>query len=120
MIRPTRRQASLALAIVAALCAAPAAALAAAPASDEYVLEIPGVRQTESGPVAGAATGDGDAGDGVQRGVVAEQDTPSTPLAALGDALAGFPAAFAVGLLALAAIVALAVSASRPTPHSPR
>ncbi len=55
MIRPTLREAWLAIAIVAALAAAPAAATAAVPASDEYVLEIPGVRQTDSGPVAGAA-----------------------------------------------------------------
>ena len=120
MICPTRRKAWLAIAIVAALTAAPTAASAAATASDEYVLEIPGVRQTDNGSVAGTTAPPNDAGDGVQRGVVGEQDAPSTPLAALGDALSAFPAAFAAGLLALAAIVALSVSSRPSTPHGTR
>jgi hypothetical protein len=123
MIRPTRRKAWLAIAIVAALSAVPAAASAAAPASDEYVLQFPGVRQTDSGPVADAnpAPATKDAGDGVQRGVVGEQETPSTPLGALGDAMTGLPVAFTVGLAALAAIVAaLALSRRRPIAPAPR
>lgn len=120
MIRPTQGKAWLAIAIVAALAAAPAAASAAAPASDEYVLEFPGVRQTDGGSVAGSTATPTDAGDGVQRGVVGEQNAPSTPLAAVGDALSAFPAAFAAGLLALAAIVALGISSRRPIPHGTR
>jgi hypothetical protein len=120
MIRPTLREAWLAIAIVAALTAAPAAATAAAPASDEYVLEIAGVRQTESGPVADATAPESARGDGIQGGVVGEQDPPATPLAALGDALAGLPAVFVAGLLALAALAALIVTRRNPTSHRSR
>ena len=119
MIRPTGTKAWLAIAIVAALSAVPAVASAAAPASDEYVLEIPGVRQTDTGPVANATPAT-DAGDGVQRGVVGEQETSSAPLAVLGDALSGFPVAYTVGLAALAAIAALGLSRRRPIVHGPR
>ena len=92
MDRPTRRKARLALAIVAALVAAAGRrpARAAAPADDEYVLEIPGVSQTESnvnedsGTIGTSARHDhgggrGGAGSGVQRGVVGEADAPADP-----------------------------------------
>jgi hypothetical protein len=110
----------LAVAIVAALCAVPATASADAPASDEYVLQVPGVRQTDSGPVADATPVVKNAGDDVQRGVVGEQEDPSTPLAALGDAFTGFPAAFTVGLAVLAAIAAFSLSRRRPIAHGTR
>src|SRR4029079_6695594 len=49
MDRPTRTKARLALAIVATLIAVPPpAATPAAPADDEYVLQFPGVSQTDS------------------------------------------------------------------------
>lgn len=108
MIRPTRWKAGLALAIVAALAAVPAApALAAPPAGDEYVLEIPGVRDNASGPVAAAPAASPTAGENVQRGVVGESDSPSSPLAALGDALGSIPASVLTGLIVL---LGLAVS----------
>jgi hypothetical protein len=118
MSNPTRK-ARLALAIVAALLALPtASASAAAPAGDEYVLEIPGVRQTDAGPVAAAEESGGGAG-GVQRGVVGENDPPASPLSALGDAIAAVPASLSV---AVAALLALALTAGRrrPVAHSSR
>ena len=122
MDRPTRRNARLALAIVATLVMLPIpAAMAAAPADDEYVLEIPGVSQTDSnvnqapahgGDGNGATTG----GSGIQRGVVGEADVPPTPLAAAGDALAGFPVSLLIGaaLLLVTAIGAAGVRRHRP------
>ena len=97
------------------------AAMAAAPADDEYVLEIPGVSQTDSnvnqapahgGDGNGATTG----GSGIQRGVVGETDATPTPLAAAGDALAALPASLLVGaaLLLVAALLAAGTRRRRP------
>lgn len=118
MNRPTRRKAWLALAIVAALTAVPAAAAAAPAAIDEYVLDLHGVRQVDSGPVAAAAAGAVDRGDDVQRGVVGEREAPPSPLASLGDTLGGLPPAIVVGLLALLGLLLLA--RPRPIPHAQR
>ena len=122
MDRPTRTKARLALAIVATLIVLPVpAATAAAPADDEYVLQFPGVSQTDSnvnqapahgGDGNGATTG----GSGIQRGVVGEADVPPTPLAAAGDALAGFPVSLLIGaaLLLVAALLAAGTRRRRP------
>ena len=122
MDRPTRRKARLALAIVATLVVLPApAATAAAPADDEYVLQYPGVSQTDSNvnqAPAPAHTGKSATagGSGIQRGVVGETDDPPTPLAAAGDALTGFPASLLIGaaLLLLTALFAVAVRRRQP------
>ena len=116
---PTRRKTRLAVAIVAALVAAPApAALAAAPAGDEYVLEIPGVRQTDAAVTQTAGSGAG--GDGIQRGVVGEIDTPATPLGALADTLTATPASIVAWLLALLAAAALVAIGRRPVVRGSR
>jgi hypothetical protein len=121
MNRPTRWKARLALAIVAALVIVPAAvAEASAPAGDEYVLELPGVRQSDSAVNAGPAGGRSGGGSGIQRGVVGETDEPADPLAALGDALGAIPTAIVAGLAILLALALLAVPARRPAPHGSR
>jgi hypothetical protein len=115
MDRPTRRKARLALAIVATLIVLPVpAATAAAPADDEYVLQFPGVSQTDSNVNQAPAHAGG--GSGIQRGVVGEADVPPTPLAAAGDALAGFPVSLLIGaaLLLVTAIGAAGVRRHRP------
>lgn len=119
MESPIRRKAWLALAIVAALTAVPAGATAAPPASDEYVLEIPGVRQAESGPVGGEAA-PSPAGDGVQRGVVGEGNGTGSPLAALGDSLTAMPASIFAGIVALLAILLLGIARRHPDPNGSR
>ena len=119
MDRPTRTKARLALAIVATLIVLPVpAATAAAPADDEYVLQFPGVSQTDSNvnqAPAHAGGGNG-GGSGIQRGVVGEADVPPTPLAAAGDALAGFSVSLLIGaaLLLVTAIGAAGVRRHRP------
>lgn len=122
MISPTQKKAWLALAIVATLTSAtiPAAASAAATASDEYVLEIPGFRETSNGLTAGSTSPRDRSGDGIQRGVVGEQDPPATPLATLGDALSTFPSVYATGLLTLAAFAVISVFRRRPPSHATR
>jgi hypothetical protein len=108
MEHPTRRKAGLALAIVATLAATPTAATAAAPsAGDEYVLEIPGVRQAESLGV--ASTGAPDREPREQLGVVGETEPPESPLASLGDAVAAIPASLLAGLAALLALTLVAL-----------
>lgn len=122
MDRPTRRKARLALAIVAALVALPVTtAGAAAPADDEYVLEIPGVSQSDSG--AGetpARHGDGSGttagGSRIQRGVVGEAEAQPTPLAAAADALAAIPASLLIGVALLLATGLIAFGARRLRP----
>ena len=117
---PTRPKTRLTVAIVAALVVAPApAALAATPAGDEYVLENPGVHQIETGPVTTTA-GSGSGGDGIQRGVVGETDTPATPLGALGDTLTATPASIVAWLLALLAAAALVAIVRRPVARGSR
>ncbi len=116
---PTRPKTRLTVAIVAALVVAPApAALAAAPAGDEYVLEIPGVRQADAAVTTTAGSGSG--GDGIQRGVVGETDTPATPLGALGDTLTATPASIVAWLLALLAAAALVAIVRRPVARGSR
>lgn len=112
----------LTLAMVAALAATPVpTALAAAPAGDEYVLEIPGVRQADSGAGSEAAAGGGSVGGRAeQRGVVGEADAPQAPLGALGDTLTAAPTPIVVGLAALLAIVMLAAIGRRPVSNGSR
>ena len=118
MDRPTRRKAGLALAIVATLAAVPAPASAAPSAGDEYVLEIPGVRQAEN-------LGTESAGERsertptvarVQRGAVGETDPAGSSLAALGSTAAATPTSLLVGIVAL---VALALATALPRRHAP-
>lgn len=119
MDRPTRRKARLALAIVAALVALPVpVAGAAAPADDEYVLEVPGATQADTGarqiPTRpGDATGPTAAGSGIQRGVVGETDAQPTPLAAAADALAAIPASLLIGAVLLLATVLVGAGVRR-------
>jgi len=122
MDHPIGWKTRLTLAMVATLAATPVpAALAAAPAGDEYVLEIPGVRQADSGAGSGAAADGGSVGSGAeQRGVVGEADAPQTPLAALGDTLTAVPAPLVVGLAALLAVVLLAATGRRPVSNGSR
>ena len=122
MDRPTRRKARLALAIVATLVVLPVpSATAAAPADDEYVLQFPGVSQTDNNvnqaPTrAGEGKGATGGGSGIQRGVVGETDAPPTPLAAAGDALTGFPASLLIGVALLLATALAAAGARRRRP----
>jgi len=110
MDHPTRRKAGLALAIVATLTAAPAHAIADAPAAgDEYVLEIPGVRQSENAGIGTGGAANGDRAAPEQLGVVGETDPPPRPLGALADAAGAIPGALLAGF---AALIALAVAAS--------
>ena len=51
-------------------------------------------------------------GSGIQRGVVGETDVPPTPLAAAGDALAGFPASLLIGA-ALLLVTAMGTAGAR-------
>jgi len=125
MNRPTRWKARLAPAIVAALLLVPAQAAEAgpgagpAPAGDEYVLQLPGVRQSASDVAQPGRAAD--AGGGVQRGVVGETDEPAGPLAALGDALGALPASILAGLAALGALALLgALLRRRLTPLGAR
>jgi len=124
MDRPTRRKARLALAIVATLVVLPVpAATAASPADDEYVLQFPGVSQTDSNVnQAPARAGDGNGattgGSGIQRGVVGETDGTPTPLAAAGDVLAALPASLLVGAALLLATALLAAGTRRRRPPS--
>ena len=113
MDRPTHPVARLMSAIVASLAAlaslfgavlAPAA-LAGAPANDEYVLEIPGIRQSPTDSVAQSATGaKSQVTGGPRQGVVGENDPPSSPLDSLLSTLGSVPAPLIVGLAALIAI----------------
>ena len=124
MNRPTGRNARLALAIVAALIFLPVqAAQAADPAVDEYVLEPPGVSQSESS-VNEAPADHGDRGNAtgggssIQRGVVGETEAPPTPLAAAGDTLSATPSSLLIVgalLLAVALVTAGAHRHRRPS-----
>jgi hypothetical protein len=115
MDHPTRRTAGLALAIVAALASAPAQAAAAGPAAgDEYVLEIPGVRQSESSAIGGGGERIGrvSVAGSEQLGVVGEADSPASPLAASADAASAVPVPLVLGLATLIGL-ALATFALR-------
>jgi hypothetical protein len=106
--------AGLALAIVATLAAVPAQASAAASAGEEYVLELPGVRQAHSLGVNSA----GEPPDRAPRiseqlGVVGETDTPGSPLASLGDAAGAIPASLLAGLAAAVGLTLLALPLRR-------
>lgn len=110
MDRPTHSKARLALAIVAALAALTAisvpSAVAAPPAGEEYVLELPGVRQTNNPAVAPEPTaipGESRA----QQGVVGESSPPQSPLAATASTLGSIPASLVAGLAALLALALL-------------
>ncbi|HET6831577.1 MAG TPA: hypothetical protein VFH44_09545 [Solirubrobacterales bacterium] len=119
MDHPTRRTAGLALAIVAALAATPAQATAAgAPsAGEEYGLEIPGVRQSESPSLADRKQPEPDhEAELAQLGVVGEGDDAAAPLGVLGNAVSAVPPSLAAGLAALIAL-ALAVAALRRPDH---
>jgi hypothetical protein len=84
------------------LAAVPAQATAALSAGDEYVLEIPGVRQAHSSGVDSvAAQSDRAPATTEQLGVVGENEPPGSPLTSLGDAAAAIPASLAAGLAAL-------------------
>lgn len=121
MDRPTRWKARLASAIVAALVMvpAPAAQASAVPAGEEYVLQLPGVPQSNS-TVNSQPTGGSVASGGIQRGVVGESAEPAGPLAALGDALAAIPAAIVAGIAALLVLALLAIPLRHLTPHGSR
>lgn len=113
---PSRRTAGLVLAIVASLAAAPAEVNADAPAAgDEYVLELPGVRQTEGSAVGGGGEGIGPVSrtDSRQLGVVGEVDPPASPLAASAEAASAIPTSLLTGFAALL-VVALAATLRRP------
>lgn len=135
MDRPTHSVARLTPAIVAALAAlastlAAAAvlvpeALADAPANDEYVLEIPGVRQSPTDSAGQSATSSRatDASAGPRQGVVGETDPPSSQLDSLLSALGSAPGALLAGFAALVAIALLALKsplAIRRTAHGAR
>lgn len=120
MNRPTRSKAGLTLAIVAALAATSAALApfaAAQPASDEYVLEFPGVGQNLSGTQVDSSRDAASSGDGLQRGVVGETSPPDDRLESLGSTLAAAPAALVVGLALLMA-VAVATRLAAPDPRA--
>lgn len=105
------------LAIVASLAAAPATANADAPAAgDEYVLELPGVRQTEGSAVGGGGEGIGPVPrtDSRQLGVVGETDPPASPLAASVEAASAIPASLLTGFAALLAVAIAAAALRRP------
>ncbi|GIK77001.1 MAG: hypothetical protein EDQ89_03170 [Acidobacteria bacterium] len=110
---PTRLTAGLALAIVASLAAAPAQAGAEAPAAgDEYVLELPGVRQSEGSAAGGGGEGIGPVSrtDSRQLGVVGETDAPASPLAASAEAAGAIPTSLLAGLAALVALALATVT----------
>ncbi len=114
---PARRTTGLALAIVASLAAAPAAATADAPAAgDEYVLELPGVRQSEGSAVGGGGEGIGPVArtDSRQLGTVGETDAPASPLAASAEAASTIPAPLLAGLAALLALALAAATLRHP------
>jgi len=112
---PTRRTAGLALAIVASLAAAPGPATADTPAAgDEYVLELPGVRESQGSAVGGGGEEIGPVArtDSRQLGVVGETDAPVSPLAESAEAASAIPMSLLAGLAALLA-VALATALLR-------
>ena len=122
MDRPTHWQARLSVAIVAALVAASAVAaspaLAAATATDEYVLEFPGVGVTDNASIA-AEDGRDRGRTAPQQGVVGEADPPASPLASGIAMIGSAPAPLLIGLAAVLALAAAAV-AGRRTGTGPR
>ena len=115
MDRPTGWKARPRPAIVAAV-AALIAALALAPASfaaeaatDEYVLEIPGARQSQSSSTIDTATGGGYGGE--QLGVAGEANPPQSGLDSLISALAALPTAL---LVAIAILIGLVLAGRLP------
>ena len=114
MNRRTHARAGLTLAIVAIASLVPMAVMTtvagAGAATEEYVLEVPGVSSSSAG-VSGAAAGRADSD---QVGVVGENAPPSSPLDAIGSALSEAP--LAAGLLAAFAVLAgLVLAMSRAT-----
>jgi len=136
MDRPTHPVARLTPAIVASLAAlvsavslaAPAtfatSALADAPANDEYVLQLPGVRQSPSdSPGESATSSRTPRTNGPRQGVVGETEPPSSGLDSLGSALGSVPGALLAGLAVLVAIALcarLAHVGGRRTAHEAR
>jgi hypothetical protein len=117
MDRPTHSQARLRIAIVAALVAASAVAappaLAAATATDEYVLEVPGVGGTDNVSVTTEDGRDRGRAEG-QEGVVGEAEPPASPLASAVAMIGSAPAPLLIGAAALlVALVAAAVTRRR-------
>jgi len=121
MDRPTHREARLTGAIVATAVALiatfavliPASAGADPSADEEYVLELPGARQSANEtPTASTSGGDRST---LQRGVSGEGEPPQSELAALVSTLDDSPGSVAAGLVLLAALCALiAAAATRP------
>ena len=116
MDRPTHSQARLRIAIVAALVAASAVAappaLAAATATQEYVLEFPGVSGTDNAPVAAEDGRDRGRTEG-QQGVVGEADPPTSPLASGIAMIGSAPAPLLIGSAAVLALVAATATRRR-------
>jgi hypothetical protein len=106
--------AALLAALLVAAAAAPAAH-AAASAADEYTLDLPGVKDAPGGS-SGATTAGGKAGDGLQAGVVGEQDAASSPLSdALGSPIA--LALLAIGAATVGCCVLFGMGQLRPHKH---
>ena len=112
MNRPTHSQARLRIAIVAALVAASAVAappaLAAATATDEYVLEAPGVGGTDNVSVSTVDGRDRGQTEG-QQGIVGEADAPASPLASAVAMIGSASAPLLIGMAALLAIAAAVI-----------
>ncbi len=123
MDRPTHSVARLTPAIVAALTAlvhlsivaavSPPAALAETPATDEYVFQIPGVRQNPTDSAVQSATGADARPSGPRQGVVGELDPPSSQLDSAVSALGSIPGALLAGFCALIALALLGPFAHR-------
>jgi hypothetical protein len=116
MNRPTHSKARLRIAIVAALVAASAVAappaLAAATATDEYVLEAPGVGGTDNVSVTTVDGRDRGRTEG-QQGVVGEASPPDSPLASGIAMIGSAPAPLLIVAAALLAFVAAVVTRRR-------
>lgn len=116
MNRPTHWQARLSVAIVAALVAASAVtaspALAAATATDEYVLEVPGVGGTDNVSIA-AEDGRDRGRTAPQQGVVGEADPPTSPLASGIAMIGSAPAPLLIGSAAVLALAAATATRRR-------
>lgn len=118
---PTHGEARLTAAIVATAVAliatfatlTPPAARAEAPADDEYVLQLPGARQSVNGSPASAA--EDVASGGLQRGVAGETDPPERGFALLGSTIDDAPGSAAAGLAVLIGLGLLTVAARRRT-----
>lgn len=104
-MRPSRKSKLAgwaAIALLTLLALAPVS-VAAGPAEEEYVLDLAGVADSGTG---GSNRGVSSFDVGIAEGIVGEDRSPETPLAATGSALLG-PAGLAIGL----ALVALALFA---------